>query len=124
MEGTTEIVKAVLDFLEKTGGALLSAGFTMAVKYSFVEGLMRTIGGLGSFIIFAICVANIFRLTKRADNDTDYGNSGYFGAVIIVNIVLALFFLVAGFASQLLDGIAMMLAPEWYAILNIIDLVK
>lgn len=121
---TEGIVKAVLDFLEKTGTALVTTGFPIAVRYVIAQGITQVFGGLFSFGVFGICARNLYKLAAGADSKVlDDESSGFFVKVVI-NVILGIFFLVAAFGSQILEGIRMLISPEWFAILNIIDLVK
>ena len=101
-----EIAKMVLEFLEKTGVALVETGFPIAMKYVIADGVLRIVKGLGFGTLF------LYSLNQLDGNEIAY-------VWFILSCVSFGLMLASGF----FEGIKMLMAPEWYAIMNIVKIV-
>ena len=123
MDGV-EIAKLVLEFLEKTGVALVQTGFPMAVRYVIAQAIIKILVGVAGVILTTISVTSITRIAKKVDEDSSYGEENLTVVKTIMLIIAGIGGLLMTLFSGMFTGIAMLISPEWYAILNIIDLVK
>lgn len=123
-EPVVQVVKEVLEFIERTGSVMISTGFPIAVKYAIANGISKVVTGGVSIIGVILSIFSINNLVKKADKDDEFNNSGEYGAKLTLSIILGLIFLVAFLFSGFISGVKMLIAPEWYAIMNIIELVK
>lgn len=123
---TSEIVKQILDFIEKSGSILLKSGFEISVRYVYAQAISRLVGFTISGIIFAYFLnkAKILfaKINKEDDWGYDYPSSSAFTfflyAILVFISGLNLLF------SDIPQVVRMFIAPEWFAIYNIINLVK
>lgn len=121
---TTEIVKLVLEFIEKTGNAIFTSGFQMATKYIIANAVGNLVGAGISVVVFSVCLNNIYKITPYIlDDKLPYPN-----AKQTINFFLCLLFgflsIFAFFGFSVIESTKMLIAPEWYAILKIISVVK
>lgn len=123
MDGV-EIAKLVLEFLEKTGVALVQTGFPMAVRYVIAQAIIKILVGVAGVILATISVISITRIAKKVDENPSYGEENLTGVKTVILLITGFGGLMMTLFSGMFTGIAMLISPEWYAILNIIDLVK
>lgn len=120
-----QIVQMVIDFIRETGNAVVQTGFPIAVKYVVATGITKVVSGSIGLVLFASAIFNWIKIARIADieENEDLFNSN---SQALVAIVLTVLGILGGFsmAFNLFDGIRMLISPEWYAILNIIHLVK
>lgn len=112
-----KIVQLILDFLTTTGTTLAKEGFRIALRYTLVDGFVKL--GVAAFAVIILLITLVISwkvLNKMNDNDDPEG-------VIWIDIVV-IFICVITFGFSFFPGIKMVLAPEWYTILNLINLVK
>lgn len=126
MDGnTTEIVHMVLEFLEKTAIAVIHVGFQISVKYVIAD----AVASIVKFCVMLALSVTSGKLSVKAFSIADkegWGDDGpSFNAV---KAILTVAFFVAVVITTLcllpFDAIRKLMAPEWYAILNVIELVK
>jgi hypothetical protein len=119
-----EIAQMVLDFLTKAGTAIVEKGFPLAVKYVIAQAIGNLIGFGLSLTVVIVCIKYIMGVAKYTDKkgSEDITNEQMIG-MIISSIVGILALIICLFSSPV-EAIRMLISPEWYAILNIIHLVK
>lgn len=124
----SEIIKQVLDFLERTGTALLQTGFNASVQYVVANAIGDLIASGISLIIFILCLWYFMKGMRRIDRDekekTKETESWEFSTKLIISAVLGLGFFISFMTYSPFHAIKVLISPEWYAILEIINLVK
>lgn len=119
----SEIVTKVLEFLEKTGTAIVTTGFPIAVKYVIADG----ISGLVKFVVasagLATCVSQAIKLIPVSVEGSD-NEQGIAAFKITVCVIIGIILLITAIFSEPFLSIQKIISPEWFAILNIIELVK
>lgn len=114
------IVKQILDFIEKTGGILLKSGFEISVRYVIADAIGNLIASGISLVGLIFCVFKLIKLiTKEKSLESDR-DSMMALVYLIASIVLLVTF--TGFSP--IESIKMLISPEWFAIKNIVSIVK
>lgn len=130
MDVTNEIVRQILEFLERVGGAIVQEGFRISVTYVYAN-------AIGNIILFLILLSAIVVLLKMFFHNLEWMNKNS-GTIpsdevppqfikTIISGILGVFLMIGtliGIPELLIKGIKMLIAPEWYAIQSIIDLIK
>jgi len=119
-----EIAQQVIDFITKTGTAMIQAGFAMSVRYVIASAITQISVGVLSFGVALVAMRNLLKIFRGIDNRTIDGDSNEVNFKIALCIALTDVFTAIALISNPVGGIKMLIAPEWYSILNIIDLVK
>ncbi|HJU59250.1 MAG TPA: hypothetical protein VJ583_05840 [Nitrososphaeraceae archaeon] len=113
-----EIVKQVLDFIEKTGTALFQAGFAISMKYvmanAIVNLIVATVGLVGLIFSLRYAIKNVPGRDATESEEIRY----------IVIFILAIGFLITFLGSSPVYSIKSLLAPEWFAVMEIIKVIK
>jgi hypothetical protein len=122
-----EIVQMVLDFIQKTGTAMVQAGFAMSVRYVIANAIIQLATGLASWGFVGFSVYKLYRIFQDMDNSKSLkvkegDNASGFRTIIYV--LFGIIALVSASFNSPFEAAKMLIAPEWYAILNIINIVK
>lgn len=123
---SVEIAKLLLDFLEKAGVAIVQTGFPLAVRYIIANAIGNLVQFVLCFVFALVDMAWIKNNWKYADDNSDWGSEGtsWTAFKVIVGVILLIVLLIVASFSSPIESIKMLVAPEWYAILNIVDMVK
>lgn len=119
MEATKEIVKMLLEFLERVGGLALSEGFRIAVKFVVNEGIAKIGLGVIFLLLSIVCLALATKVYKKGEknySEDAYGLTSFLGAVSFLSFVVAMCLFYGGYMR--------VSAPEWFAVKNLLYLVK
>lgn len=125
-EPVVQVVKEVLEFLEKTGNAMISTGFPIAVKYVIADAIGSLVKGIVSTFGMIYMLFSIKNNMKYANDNDDWGVDGpsWTAIKVILGFISMVVLLPLLLTSGVFDAVKMLIAPEWYAIINIIELVK
>ena len=121
-ETTAQVVKLVLEFLRETANSAAQVGFQMSMRYVIADATVR----LGAFTISAIgeiISLRAFVTAFQKEDDNEIALSKRDIAMLISGILVAVLALGMSLCEPL-TAIKMLIAPEWYAISNIVQLVK
>ncbi len=119
-----DIIKQVLDFIERTGSALIQAGFAISLKYVIASAIVDTVMLIISIVLSILFIREILKLMDKVDKSRNADLSNVEAATLIICIILSIVSAISTLAYMASNPIKVLLAPEWYAILNIIDVVK
>lgn len=117
--------KLVLDFLNKLGAQLTTTGqqvFDLYTKQAFVDGVTDLI--IVAFFVAAAIVSIIFlpKISRKLD-ENDYGEEMpwfILATVMFIVIIIAVFAVPFGTVA----GIKHLMNPQYYALSNLLDIVK
>ena len=108
----------------KTGTALIQAGFGIAVRYVIAQAIAQITTAITSWGIVGFSVRQLYNIFKELDDKKRDIESDVVNFKLIVYTILVILFAVIAIGNPIFTGISKLFAPEWYAILNVIDLVK
>lgn len=103
---------------------LAAEGFNLAVKMQIAEGVARLLPIVLFIIIFILLkrLVDSYKGKEATLNEDLNNNTGVFTLFVIYVVLLVITFLVLLITTY--GGITRLIAPEWHAIKEIIELVK
>lgn len=119
MEATKEIVKMLLEFLERVGGLALSEGFRIAIKFVVSEGIAKIGVGVVVLLLAIVCLIAAIKLIKHStkeNSDSEFSLGAFLTFVFVILFLVSLVFFYNGYMR--------VSAPEWFAVKNLLNLVK
>jgi len=99
-----ELAQMLLEFLNTTGKSLATQGFQIALRYTFMQGVLYTIFAL---VILGVGIY-LYKWSQKQDED------GFGMFFLIISMIFC------GLTGY--EGLMRLFATEWYAIKNIIEL--
>ena len=116
-----EIITKILDFIRQTGEVVVREGFRISVKQVYATAITELIWFFVLTVVAAICLKIAKKYTRKLEEESTDDNTNITMVIFsFVTFVVFLFFSIV----NLTDAVGHLLAPEWYALLNIINLAK
>ena len=122
------LISQIIEFIRTTGETLVTETFRITIMAVYAD-------AVGKFLVFLLMLVLCFGFVKVANGlwktfdlgsdaakkDTENG-SAYFIWFLLQWFMPTACFLVA--FSNLIMGVAYLIAPEWYAVIKLVELVK
>lgn len=126
MEIDNKVVEEIIKLLREIGDAVANEGFALAVRYVVINAWTQLIST--AFVVVAYLIALVSYLRWRGKRPThddgyriDYGSQD---VPIIISLGAAGIVVVIGLFGTITIPIQALLIPEWFAIQELIGLIK
>jgi len=116
-----DVIDKVVEFLTTMVSPALQAGFEIAVKRSLIIGISQNIFSVFVIIYTTIVFIFTYKVMIRLNEGKKEHEDGDFG-MLMLSWLLGVILIVIFFAT--FENNFRTLVPEWYAVIDIINIVK